>query len=67
MVQAKRLEKIRSFTYELEEFLKEIGMSRTTYWRKLKGKTEFTVSEIRSIGRVLALSVSELVEIFDLK
>lgn len=42
-------------------------MSRTTYWRKLKGKTEFTAGDIRRIGRALMLSTSELVEIFDLK
>ena len=65
---AKRLEDIRKERKIGQgEMLKEAGISRAAYWRKLKGLTEFTASEIKRIGRILMIGCDELVEIFDLK
>lgn len=38
-----------------EDFCKEIGISRSAYYRKCTGKSEFTQSEIQKICTILSL------------
>lgn len=68
MTDTKRLEARRIWCgLDQDDLARGAGMSRATYWRKLKGVTEFTAGEIQRIGRILMLGSDELVEIFDLK
>lgn len=39
--------------YSVREYAKKIGVSKTTLTRKLSGESDFTLSEIRKIGRAL--------------
>ncbi|WP_144627574.1 helix-turn-helix domain-containing protein [Arthrobacter woluwensis] len=39
----------------------EIGMAKTTFNRKVKGSTEWTVSELLRIAKAIGVSPSELV------
>lgn len=48
----------------LENFLKKCGMSRSAFYRKTKGKSEFTTREVKVIQKLLNLSAEKMVEIF---
>lgn len=52
--------------YDLLKELKEVGVhiSKTSWYRKLNGKTEFSLQEIKGIIEVLGLSEAEVREIF---
>ena len=41
--------------YNVERLCKELGMSKSAYYRKLRGASEFTQSEIQRIVEVLGL------------
>lgn len=41
---------------------KILGISRTTLWWKLTGKSEFTRSEMQKLSDILGCSVSDLYE-----
>ena len=41
-----------------------IGINRSSWYRKISGKTEFTRREISLISTVLSLDEAELIEIF---
>ena len=60
---------IALFEYEMKrhgltkaDLCRELGISRTALYRKLNGTSEFTLSEIKSIGRLLSLET--LIPIF---
>lgn len=42
----------------VNELCKLIGISKAAYYRKIKGKSEFTLGEIESICRILKLKPS---------
>lgn len=44
---------IKSNGYTVAEFCEKLGISRSAYHRKVKGKTEFTLTEIKSICSIL--------------
>ncbi len=44
------------------DLCRELGISRTALYRKLTGSSEFTLSEIKSIGELLGLE--SLIPIF---
>lgn len=56
--------KIISKGYSVEEFCIEVGISKTSFYRKLSGITEFSRSEIEKIIRSLELNENEIIEIF---
>lgn len=41
--------------FDLDGFCKAIGMAKTTYYRKVRGETEFTRADIERICQVLNL------------
>lgn len=41
--------------YNIERFCKDLGMSKSAYYRKIKGVTEFTQGEIQKIVDLLGL------------
>lgn len=45
----------------------EIGINKSTFYRKLNNLEEFTVGQVFLIGKKLNLSADELIEIFLLK
>lgn len=47
---------IKQNGYTIEGFASEIGMSRTTFWRKLNGESEFDISEAKQICTVLGIN-----------
>jgi predicted transcriptional regulator len=42
----------------------QIGVSVSTFWRKMKGSSEFTLNEIRIIAATLRLTDKEICDIF---
>ena len=42
----------------------QIGVSVSTLWRKMKGTSDFTLSEIQTIAAALKLSDKEIRDIF---
>ena len=46
---------IKKKGYNLADFCKKIGMSRSAFYRKCNGTTEFTISEIKTIVKTLEL------------
>lgn len=42
----------------------EIGISNTTWWRKISGKSQFTQGEICKLREILHLTPEQTVEIF---
>lgn len=42
--------------YSVEKFCREIGISRSAYYRKVTGKSEFTIGEINKIVDILGLT-----------
>ena len=58
-------EKMASMGLSKAQLAEKIGMDRATLYRKLsQDGAGFTVSEVRSIGIALALSYSDIQEIF---
>ena len=41
--------------YTIEAFCKELGINKTTFYRKINGTSEFTQSEIRKAIKLLSL------------
>lgn len=53
---AVRLEyEVKRKGYNVERFCKELGMSKSAYYRKIKGTSEFTQGEIQKIVDLLDL------------
>ena len=50
---------IRKNGYTIERFCEMIGLSRSAFYRKCNGQTEFNVSEIKSIAAILHLKSVE--------
>lgn len=48
----------------LEGFAQMIGISRTSFYKKLKAETEWTCEEMKKIKDTLNLSVEEFNKIF---
>lgn len=46
---------MRKKGYTRETLAKKIGISRSAFYRKCNGKTEFTLAEIKAIADVLEL------------
>ena len=42
----------------------EVGISTTSWWRKVSGKSQFTQTEICRLRQILKLSPEQTVEIF---
>lgn len=62
LLQAKMLE--RNVT--VEDVCRACGFSKTAFYRKLNGQSEFTQSEITAIKKLLSLSLEETGRIFNL-
>lgn len=58
-----RAEIIRRGT-SISEVAKKIGISRETFWRRLKDPGSFKVSEIRAIQNALGLDESKVLSLF---
>ncbi len=48
----------------VDALCKQAGMSKTAFYRKVNGKSEFTQKEIQSIAKTLGLTKGELCCIF---
>ena len=48
----------------MKKFLKEIGMSSSTWSKKIRGLSEFTRAEIQKIIQVLHLDAAKTMSIF---
>lgn len=46
-----------------KEIAQEVGMHRYTLWKKLYGKTEFTISEASRLAEALGIDVDEFIKI----
>ena len=46
------------------ELAQAIGLSSTAFWNKIRGTTEFKVSEIRALKEELGLTGDEINQIF---
>lgn len=55
---------MRDKGYTLDRLAGEIGMSRTGLFNKIHNKTEFRVSEIHRIARILKLNKADTAKIF---
>ena len=49
---------------KLSEIATELGISRTAFYKKIKGVTDFTQSEIAGLAKCLALSPEQILFIF---
>jgi len=58
-----RAEIIRRGT-SISELANKIGISRETFWRRLKDPGSFKVSEIRAIQNALGLDESKVLSLF---
>ena len=47
-----------------EDVQQAIGLSRTAFYRKCNGITDFTLSEVRAIADFLGLSPDDILDIF---
>lgn len=58
--------KIKKTGFTLESFSKELGINRTTLYRKMNNNAggDFTIGEIRRMNKLLNLSDNEIEEIF---
>lgn len=56
--------KIVEMGMTIEQFCTKAGFSRTTFWRKLRGKAEFDREEMVRISKTLNLSKEEMLNIF---
>lgn len=50
--------------YSYETMAEAIGLSHNTFWRKVNGQNEFTLSEIQAIIKLLELDDQQLKAIF---
>lgn len=50
--------------YSYETMADAIGLSHNTFWRKVNGQNEFTLSEIQAIIKLLELDDQQLKAIF---
>lgn len=50
--------------YNGSSIAKELGLSVSTWRSKSSGSSQFTIKEVRELQQVLALSDSEVIEIF---
>lgn len=48
----------------VEEVAKELGVSGPTLYRKMDGKSDFYLSELKSIKKILKLSFEDMTRIF---
>lgn len=55
---------IRARNLNQTSFCKSLGISKTAYYRKTNGKSDFTREEILKIADILDLSGDEILEIF---
>lgn len=62
LVTLKRLIKIRGFTFVF--VAKSLGITREALYKKLCGKTEFRLSEVRALADLLHLSQRDIMKIF---
>lgn len=49
---------------KISDVAKELGLSKSGFYRKLSGKTEFTRTEIDTLIKYLGLSVEMAMDIF---
>ena len=49
---------------KMNDVANELGISKTAFYRKLKGETEFTRHEIEVIINYLGLTIEKAVDIF---
>lgn len=56
--------KIISKGYNIENFCKEVGIGRSTFDRRMSGKSEFDRGEISRMIRVLDLTMDDVADIF---
>ena len=60
--------KLDSAIYEsglkLEAIANKMGINRVSLWNKIQGRTEFKVSEITSLAKILNLSAEQRDDIF---
>ncbi len=47
-----------------EDIAKELGLNSTTVYRKINGESDFTLSELRTLKKILGLSNSDIDRIF---
>lgn len=65
MINTKLLqEEMKNHGYTLEKMAAELGKSRTCLFNKIHNKTEFRLSEINEITRILKLSKAVSCRIF---
>ena len=50
--------------FTVTEVTKAVGMTNTTFWRKCKGISEFTLKEVKAFKDVLSLTDDEVRYIF---
>lgn len=55
---------IKNSGLKMEFVAKKGGMSRTAFWRKMNGVSEFTLSEIQTLAQLLNLSPEQIHYIF---
>ena len=48
----------------LKDLARDIGISATALYRKIKGVSEFSASEIKKISQILNLSNDKIIDIF---
>ncbi len=56
--------KIRSQKMNNSQFAKKIGISKSGFYKKMRGDTEWTCEEMKKIKETLGLSLEELNKIF---
>ena len=55
---------IRNRKYLIEDFIVELGMSKQTFYKKVKEPKRFTYQEMMKIVEILNLNESEILSIF---
>lgn len=48
----------------ISDFLRKLNMSRTLWYKKINGNSDFTIKEIRRIRELLDLTDQEVMDIF---
>lgn len=48
----------------VEEIAKKLGVNATTVYRKISGESDFTLSELKTLKRILGLSNDDVDRIF---
>lgn len=57
-------EKINDSGYKLVFLAKKLGITSYTFMKKIKNKTEFKATEIKTLSKMLKINQKETVEIF---